>query len=508
MGEEGVPTVKQYITQNLDLGDVLAFDGRVISAKEAKGYEKELSAKGVSLHTDEDIPGMLWENRPPLSAEKAFVLDVKYAGKFVEDKLYDVREKMKEAGADVHIVASLDDIAWLYNIRGGDVARTPVVLSFAAVTMDKAYIFANKDIFDAEVLAHFEKSKIELRPYEEIYDFAKNISAESTVMLDEGCTNYAIVSNIKASVLDMPNPEMTMKAVKNPVEIENTKAGHIKDCVAVTKFMYWLKKNAGKIPMTEVSAQEHLAYLRSCQPGFIDLSFDTIAGYKENAAMMHYSAKPESTKEITNEGMLLVDSGGQYYEGTTDITRTFVLGEITQEQKQHFTAVARGMLALSDAKFLEGCIGLNFDILARQPIWELNLDYKCGSGHGVGYLLNVHEGPNGFRWKSVAGKNEGAVFTEGMITTIEPGIYIEGSHGIRIENEILCCKGEKNEYGQFMYFEPITFAPIDLDGIDPQYMSAREKRLLNEYHKQVFEKISPYLTEEETQWLKEYTREI
>ena len=508
MGEPGVPTVKEYVVENVPQGGTLAFDGRVIPVAEGRVYAEELDKKGAVLHTTEDLPGMVWADRPALSAEKAYVLTMEYAGKSTKDKLADIREKMAEAGADVHVIAALEDIAWLYNIRGNDISRTPVVLSFAAVTMDAAYIFANKEIFDESVKAHFEQSGVTVKPYEEIYDYVAAIAEDKTVLLDPSKTNFAVVNAIKAKVVEKQNPSLLMKAVKNPTELENSRNAHIKDCVAVTKFMYWLKTNAGKIPMTEVSAQEYVSYLRSIQPEYIDLSFDPICGYKENAAMMHYSAKPESTKEVTNEGMLLLDSGGHYKDGSTDITRTFVLGEISEEIKAHFTAVVRGVLALQNVKFLKGCIGQNLDILAREPLWEVGLDYKCGTGHGVGHILGVHEGPNGFRWQNVPGKNEGGVFVEGMITTIEPGVYIEGSHGIRIENEVICREGVKNEYGQFMYFEPVTFAPIDLDGINPEMMDKKEIRWLNEYHAQVFEKLSPYLTAEETEWLKEYTRAI
>ena len=508
MGEPGVPTLEEYILSKVGEGEVLAFDGRVISYSAGKSYKEKLAAKGASIHTEEDIPGMLWTDRPAMSAEKAYVLPVEFSGKTVQEKLSDVRAVMAEKGAETHVVTSLDDIAWLYNIRGNDVLCTPVVLSYAVVTMDKAYIFANPSVFDETVMAHLTESGVEVKPYEEVYSFLKTVDKESKVLIDTTKANYAIVSSIEAEVVSAPNPEMEMKAVKNPVEQENFRISHIQDGVAVTKFMYWLKKNAGKVPMTEYTAQEYLSQLRYERPNNLGLSFTPISGYKENAAMMHYSANPETAKEITNEGMLLVDSGGHYWEGSTDITRTFVLGPISDEIKEHYTAVVRGVIGVSKAKFLHGCVGLTLDILSRGPIWDLDLDYKCGSGHGIGYLLNVHEGPQGFRWRMIPGRNEGAVLTEGMITTIEPGIYIEGSHGIRVENEILCRKGAFNEYGQFMEFETITFAPIDLDGIDPQYMTKAEREWLNNYHAQVFEKISPYLTAEETEWLKEYTRAI
>ena len=260
--------------------------------------------------------------------------------------------------------------------------------------------------------------------------------------------------------------------------------------------------------ITESSAAEYLEDRRREQPGFIEPSFTTISAYGPNAAMMHYSATPESDADLLPEGLYLVDSGGQYYEGTTDITRTMALGPVPDEQKKHFTAVCRSVLALQNAVFLEGCRGINLDILARGPIWEMGIDYRCGTGHGVGYLSGVHEAPNGFRWKIVPERNDSAVLEPGMVTTDEPGVYIEGSHGIRTENELLCVAGEKNEYGQFLHFECLTFAPIDLDAIDPQYLSEREKGWLNAYHKEVFEKISPYLTEDETEWLRKYTRAI
>ena len=508
MGEPGVPTIEEYILGKVGEGEVLAFDGRVVSYNAGKNYAEKLGEKGASISTEEDIPGMLWTDRPAMSAEKAYVLPVEFSGKTVQEKLGDVRAVMAEKGTDVHVITSLDDIAWLYNIRGNDVLCTPVVLSYAVVTMDKAYIFANPSVFDEDVMAHLTASGVEVKPYEEVYSFLKTVDKESKVLIDTTKANYAIVSSIEAEVISAPNPEMEMKAVKNPVEQENFRISHIQDGVAVTKFMYWLKKNAGKVPMTEYTAQEYLSQLRYERPNNLGLSFTPISGYKENAAMMHYSANPETAKEITNEGMLLVDSGGHYWEGSTDITRTFVLGPISDEIKEHYTAVVRGVIGVSKAKFLHGCVGMTLDILSRGPIWDLDLDYKCGSGHGIGYLLNVHEGPQGFRWRMLPGRNEGAVLTEGMITTIEPGIYIEGSHGIRVENEILCRKGAFNEYGQFMEFETITFAPIDLDGIDPQYMTKTEREWLNNYHAQVFEKISPYLTAEETEWLKEYTRAI
>jgi Xaa-Pro aminopeptidase len=375
--------------------------------------------------------------------------------------------------------------------------------------LEKAYLFIDEAKLNTEIKSELTSNGVILKPYEEIYEFVKTISNKEVILLDSNKVNYSIYHNLgDVKIIDSTNPSILMKATKNPVEIENLRKAHIKDGVAVTKFMYWVKNNVGKIPMTEISASDYLENCRKAQDGYLDLSFETICAYQANAAMMHYSATEDNNAELKPEGLLLVDSGGHYYEGSTDITRTIALGPVKEEQKMHFTAVLRSMLNLSNAKFLYGCIGLNLDILARGPIWDMNLDYKCGTGHGIGYLLNVHEAPNGFRWKKVPERDDSSVLEEGMVTTNEPGIYVEGSHGIRTENEIVCQKGEKNEYGQFMYFETITFAPIDLDAIDVTYLTPIDKKRLNKYHAQVYKKLSPYLTEEERDWLKIYTREI
>ena len=299
-----------------------------------------------------------------------------------------------------------------------------------------------------------------------------------------------------------------MKAVKNPVEIENLRTAHLKDGIAVTRFLYWLKTNIGKLPITEVSAAKQLEAFRRQQEHFLEPSFETICAYGSNGAIIHYSALPEDCAELKGQGLVMVDSGGHYLEGSTDVTRTIALGPVSEEEKRHYTLVLRAMLNLKSSVFLHGCRGINLDIRAREILWEQGLDYKHGTGHGVGYLLNVHEGPNSFRWKLMPDYQDNAVLEEGMVTTDEPGIYIEGSHGIRIENELLCRKGEQNEYGQFMYFEDLTCVPIDLDCVEVSMLEERDKQRLNEYHRQVYEKLSPYFTGDELVWLKEATREV
>ena len=510
MGEEGVPTVKEFVKDKLKEGGCLSFDGRVINGNLGQDFEKIVERKKGSLHVDEDLVDIIWEDRPELSKEQSFVLDVKYAGKSVKDKLQEVRKEMQERKATVHIITSLDDIAWLLNIRGNDIKSFPVVLSYAVITMNECIWFANEEVLNDEVNRHLRENYVTIKAYNDIYDYLPTLSKDEVVLMDKSMVNFRICHSLHKDikVVNAKNPTMLMKAIKNSIELENTRKAHIKDGVAFAKFMYWLKNNIGKENITEISASDYLEDCRREQVGFIEVSFDTISAYGANAAMMHYSATKETDAVLKPEGFLLVDSGGHYYEGSTDITRTIALGTLSEKQKLHFTTVARSNLNLAAANFLYGCSGLNLDILSRGPLWDMGIDYKCGTGHGIGYLLNVHEGPNGFRWRIVPERNDSAPLEEGMITTDEPGVYLEGEYGIRTENELICLKGEKNEYGQFMHFENITYAPIDLDAIIPEEMTGRERKLLNEYHKMVFEKISPYLEKEEVEWLKLYTREI
>lgn len=509
MGQEGVPTVNEYLEQAMPQGGVLGFDGRVVNSSLGKELEELLETKQVSFSYEEDLVGGIWENRPSLSAEPVWILDEKYTGKPASQKIEELRKAMKEEHADVHVLTTLDDIVWLLNIRGGDVPHNPVVLSYVVVTETECFLFINEETLDDRLKAYLKGLQVTVKPYDHIYQFVKSFHRQR-VLLERSRVNYAIVNNLDSSnkIIDRMNPTVMAKAVKNPVEIENERLAHIKDGVAVTKFMYWLKKNVGTIPMTEISVSDYLQSLRKEQEGYLEDSFNTISAYGENAAMCHYSATPESNKTIEPKGLYLVDSGGQYYEGTTDITRTIAMGPLTDEEKEHFTLVAMSMLRLGHARFLYGCRGLSLDYAARQPLWERGLNYDHGTGHGVGYLLNVHERPNGIRYKMVLERMDSAVIEEGMICSNEPGLYIEGSHGIRTENLIVSKKAEKNSYGQFMEFEFLTFVPIDLDALDRSLMEKRDIQYLNAYHRQVYEKISPYLTEEERQWLKEATREI
>lgn len=508
MGQEGVPTVMQYLGEKLQEGQCIGFDARVVNTNDAKEFAKIAAKKHGSLKTDRDLLDEVWTDRPALIHQPADVLKDEFNGEATASKLARVREQMEKEEAQYHIISTLDDIAWILNVRGNDIPHVPVVLSFLVIGKEDAMWFVEENALSDAVKEMAAECGITIRPYEDVYAYAATIPENSTVLLDKRKVNYRITNALSETVhiVSKANPSQLMKAIKNEIELENTRKAHLLDGIAVTKFMYWLKKNVGKIPMDEVSVSDYLQSLREQMEGYRDISFDTIAGYNANAAMMHYKAEPDTAAKLEPQGMLLVDSGGHYDTGTTDITRTFVLGPISDIQKKHFTMVVKSNLNLANVKFLYGCNGISLDVICREPIWKENLDYQCGTGHGVGYLLNVHEGPNSFRWQYRPGFDN--PFEAGMITTDEPGIYLQDQYGIRTENELICVKGEKNQYGQFMGFENITYVPIDLDGIDKQYLNAEDVKQLNDYHKMVYEKISPYMTPEENEWLKEYTREI
>lgn len=508
MGQEGVPTVMQYLGEKLQEGQCIGFDARVVNTNDAKEFAKIAAKKHGSLKTDNDLLDEVWTDRPALVHQPADVLKDEFNGEATASKLARVREQMEKEEAQYHIISTLDDIAWILNVRGNDIPHVPVVLSFLVIGKEDAMWFVEENALSDAVKEMAAECGITIRPYEDVYAYAATIPENSTVLLDKRKVNYRITNALSETVhiVSKANPSQLMKSIKNEIELENTRKAHLLDGIAVTKFMYWLKKNVGKIPMDEVSVSDYLQSLREQMEGYRDISFDTIAGYNANAAMMHYKAEPDTAAKLEPQGMLLVDSGGHYDTGTTDITRTFVLGPISDIQKKHFTMVVKSNLNLANVKFLYGCNGISLDVICREPIWKENLDYQCGTGHGVGYLLNVHEGPNSFRWQYRPGFDN--PFEAGMITTDEPGIYLQDQYGIRTENELICFKGEKNQYGQFMGFENITYVPIDLDGIDKQYLNAEDVKQLNDYHKMVYEKISPYMTPEENEWLKEYTRAI
>ena len=480
MGQKGVETLEEVLG-NLDSDMTLGLDMRMVSAEWLSHFKAEFP-KALVIH-DAKVFDELWLNRPKRSCTPVWDYDVQYCGVSRQEKIKLVKQQMAKKGALGMLVGGLDDVSWLLNLRGHDVTCNPVALSFVLIDEKHTTLYIQKAALSEDIVALLEADGITLRPYEAIYDDLE--------LYDSGTLWIAL-----------------MKAIKNPIEIACTKQAHIYDGVAVTKWMYWLKKTIKERDLDELEVQDYLEKMRAEQPGYIEPSFSTICAYNANAAMMHYQAIKENYATIQAKGMLLVDSGGQYLKGTTDITRTLILGEVPDVFKKHFTLALRSMLRLQSACFLEGCTGLNLDILARGPLWDLNLDYQCGTGHGVGHLLNVHEGPNGFRWKVLSNRNEMAVLKPGMITTNEPGVYIEGSHGVRHENELLCVFKEENAYGRFLTFEPITYAPIDFEGVQVELLEKAEKEALNQYHALVYQTLAPYLEADVQAWLKDITRAL
>ena len=503
--QEDTPSIEEYIVTNLTQGSVVGFDGRVMNVNDANKYKQAFMMHDIKMVTDKDLVGRIWDDRPALPCTETFHYDEKYAGKSISEKLTQVREAMKGYNCRSHIVTKIDEIAWLYNLRAHDVPHFPVALAYTIIKENDAMIYIDASRLDEESKTLFAQNHIQVKDYEAIYEDVKTL--EGPVLVDGNFVNSKIVYSLNTEIVYAQDPIVLLKAMKNEIELANTRNAHIKDGVACTKFMYWLMQNVNN-GISEMSAQEKLQELRKEQADYLEDSFNTICAYKEHAAMMHYSSNEETNVELKPEGMLLVDSGGQYLDGTTDITRTFVLGSITEEEKKWFTLALKGHIRLEKANFLYGCRGLNLDILARGPLWDLDMDYQCGTGHGVGHLSNVHEAPNGFRWKIVPERNDSCVLEEGMITSNEPGVYVEGEFGIRHENEMVVVKGNKNFYGQFMHFETLTFVPFDRKGIDMSLLSEDELAWLNDYHASVYEKISPFLTNEEAEWLKEACRPL
>lgn len=509
MGEEGVPTLVEYLAEHLQEQMTLGFDGRCVSESFVKDVMDALEGKTIRIAYDKDLAGMVWEDRPALSKKAVWFLEEENCGASRREKLAAVREEMKKKNADGLLLTSLDEIAWLFNMRGDDIAYNPVVLSFCIITEKEVRLFIQDGALTAEQENVFAGEGILLDAYLNVYEYVKGLEVKM-LWLNDQKTSYALMENLPKDLQLVKGLTSVAfaKALKNAKEQENMKIAHVKDGVAVTKFMYWLKTNVGNCEMTELSVAEKLKEFREEQKDFLEESFAPIAGYGPHGAIIHYSATEESNAVICPEGLLLMDTGGQYLEGTTDITRTFVLGEVDGETKKHFTTVLRGNLRLGDAKFKEGCTGENLDILARGPFWEQCIDYNHGTGHGVGFVLNVHELPGRIMWKRREGYGEGETIQEGMILSNEPGFYLEGAYGIRLENLVLCKKAEKNSYGQFMEFETLTLVPFDLDGVDVTLLDRREKQLLNDYHSRVYQELLPYMSEEEGAWLAHATRAV
>ena len=499
MAEPGVPTLTEWLRENLPQGSTLGFDGRVMTS--ASG--RELEKLHFPIIWDKDLVGEIWQDRPALSTAPAWELDAAYAGRSRREKLAALKQAVKDQGCNAHILTSLDDLAWVLNIRGDDVACCPVVLGDLVVQGDSLTLYTDENKFPPELKARLLEDGIDFRPYLSLYEDVKTLTGR--VLLEPKKVNYAIYKGLSAEILEGANPTTQPKAVKTQAEVDNETIAHIKDGAALTRFMKWVKENAGRMDITEISAAEKLESLRAEQENYLGPSFSPIMGYAHHGAIVHYGATPESDIPLKAESFLLSDTGGHYLEGSTDVTRTFALGPVTEEMKLHYTLVLKGHLNLGAAQFKKGCGGASLDILARQPFWELGLDYNHGTGHGVGYLLSVHEGPQNIRYNPAGGA---ARLEEGMITSNEPGIYLEGKYGIRIENLVVCEKRLENEYGTFLGFRALTMCPYDLDAVDLSLLTDREKQLMNDYHKTVCETLAPLMDPEEQAWLKHATRAV
>lgn len=509
MQEENVPTIKEYLEKNVSEGQTVGFDGRVVDAFFGKELEEAFAGKNVTLAYDKDIAAQLWQDRPAMPVSRVWIVSGENCGMSVSEKLAKVREKMAEEKAAHLLLSKLDDIMWLYNIRANDVECNPVALSYTFLSKEKAVLFIQPGALTEEVRVYLKENNVVCEDYDTITEYLKNCEIAGKVWCSGADISYMLYKLVqgRAELVDQSNPTELMKAVKNPVELRQIRECYLRDSVALTKFLFWMKENAGKVPMDELGVAAKLDGMRAGIPGFLELSFPTISAYKSNAAMAHYSATKEHFSRIEADGFYLVDSGGQYEGGTTDVTRTIALGAITDEMKLHFTKVACAMLRMADARFLYGCTGRNLDIIAREPLWECGLDYKHGTGHGIGYILNVHEGPHSLRWQYRPEVPE-TKLEEGMIVSDEPGMYVQDSHGIRTENIVEVVKEDKNEYGQFMGFRHLTYVPIDLDAIDTQYMEPSDIRKLNAYHESVCQKLTPYFEGEALEMLKKATRAV
>ncbi len=507
LGNEGVPTIPEYLYKTGKKGLRIGFDGRILRKFYVDRMLNCCQELDPVFVCTKDMAGELWDERPALSKEEIFVLPEEYRARSIDEKERLVREKMDEEHADFLFVSKLDDIMWFLGVRGNDVECNPVALSYLFLAKDKKYFFVQKDALSPKAAEYLAINNVCIKEYSEIFSFLEKETEGLSGIADAEETSYLAASIIekKGKILPATNPIEKIKAVKTPEEIEQMRRFYLEDSAAVCKFIYHIKKHG--VGMTEYEAAEYLDNLRAGIEDFKGLSFPTISAYGSNAAMMHYEAKKDGCAVIEDRGFLLVDSGGQYLGATTDVTRTIVIGQLTEEEKKYFTLVAMGMLRLQNAVFMDGCTGRNLDILAREPLWENGVDYKCGTGHGVGCYLNVHEGPHSIRYRYVKDIVE-TVLIEGMVVTDEPGVYIQDVMGIRTENVLLIKKKEQNGDGTFLTFEPLTYVPVDLEAIDTAYMEPSDIRKINEYHALVFDKIAPYLKGEEREWLRKVTSAI
>ena len=499
MFSPGVPDYQTWLLDELSDGAVLGFDGSLLSVREVTAISKRLSSKNISLSYGEDLTGMIWQDRPAIPQEPAMMLAEEYAGESVTSKIERVRTEMQKNLVDYHVISALDEIAWLFNIRGKDVKYNPVVISNAFLSKDGVNLFVNKTKLNDELIAFMKTCGVTIFHYEDILGYLAGLEADKKVLIDPGKVSQKIKDAINCQVQEGKSIVTYLKAIKNQVEQEGIRQAHIQDGAALVSWIFWMKQQVGKIELDEYTAGEKLGEFRAEGDKFQGLSFTPIIGFRGNGAIVHYSAKPDTARKIEPGGILLVDSGGQYLNGTTDVTRTFSLGNITEEEKYYFTLVLAGHIDLARAVFPKGTSGAMLDTYTRTPLWREKKNYGHGTGHGVGHFLGVHEGPQNISPKSIY------PILPGSVTTDEPGMYLEGKFGIRTENILICQTLETTEYGEFCCFETVTLCPISRELINKDMLTSEQIAWLDNYHAMVFEKLSPLLEPDVTEWLRKET---
>lgn len=498
------PSITEFLCQNLKPGESVSIDGKMFSVQQVEQMKEDLAPYQLQVNLFGDPLKSIWKDRPSMPDAPAFIYDVKYAGKSCGEKVAAIRTELKKKGIYALFLSSLDEIAWTLNLRGSDVHCNPVIVSYLLVTQDEVVYFISPEKITQEVNEYLQEQQVSLRKYDEAESFLNSFAGEN-ILIDPKKTNYAIYSAINpvCKIVRGESPVTLLKAIRNEQEIAGIHHAMQRDGVALVRFLKWLEQSVPSGKETELSVDRKLHEFRAAQPLYMGESFDTIAGYKEHGAIVHYSATEESDVTLQPKGFLLLDSGAQYLDGTTDITRTIALGELTEEEKTDYTLILKGHIALAMAKFPAGTRGAQLDVLARMPIWSHGMNFLHGTGHGVGHFLSVHEGPQSIRM------NENPIVLQpGMVTSNEPGVYKAGSHGIRTENLTLVCKDKEGMFGEYFKFETITLCPICKKGIIKEMLTAEEVKWFNDYHRTVYEKLSPSLNEEEKKWLLEATKAI
>lgn len=497
------PTIEEWLSEELSEGDYVGIDGNVYGAKEAFNITHSLNLKGLHVISDYDPFAAIWNDRPAIPLNPIFILPEKYAGESAHSKIERICSAVEKAGAKSLLVASLDTIAWIFNIRGNDVKCNPVAVSYAYISRNETILFIDPKKLSAETIDYLHNEGVTLAEYTKVNDYVSKIN--TSVCLDGNKISFSLYNTIPKNcrIIDIPSPADLMKSVKNETEIEGFRNAMERDGVALVKFLMWLEKSVPKNEVTEIKITEKLVEYRSQQANYVGESFDTIAGYGPNGAIVHYHVTPESSADVKPEGFMLIDSGAQYFDGTTDITRTVAVGPLSEQMKKDYTMVLKGHIGIATAIYPQGTRGSQIDILARKTLWDNGLNYLHGTGHGIGHFLNVHEGPQNIRM------NENPTTLQiGMVTSNEPGLYRAGKYGIRIENLVLTRGETTTEFGDFYSFETLTLCPIDTTPIIKEMLTDKEIVWFNEYHKYVYDRLSPSLDDEEKGWLKEKTNEI